>query len=53
MKRLLVIMLLVEVSLTSIFFISKEIMQNKKQEETFEELTEIVEEQVEIVKKWN
>lgn len=39
-------MLLVGVALTSIFFIYKEIIQNKKQEETFEQLTEIAEGQV-------
>lgn len=44
--KILVIMLLVGVALTSIFFIYKEIIQNKKQEETFEQLTEIAEGQV-------
>lgn len=44
--KILVIMLLVGIALTSSFFICKEIMQNKKQEETFEQLTEIAEEQV-------
>lgn len=44
--KYIVIMLLVGIALTSSFFICKEIMQNKKQEEIFEELTEIAEKQV-------
>jgi len=44
--KILFIMLLVGIALTSSFFIYKEIMQNKKQEEIFEQLTKIAEEQV-------
>ena len=44
--RYIIIMLLVGIALTSSFFICKEIMQNKKQEEIFEQLTKIAEEQV-------